>query len=120
MYVQTLGRFSDMTSLFSRRRHQRYEICLPATIELKDQSLSCVSRNLSVGGVSLILPFNTGLYDINSAHGLEISEISYFSAELVWTSDNLCGLKFLGSKAAVRKMSDYLEAYVKKTAEKLV
>ncbi len=83
---------------------------------MNDQSLSCTTRNLSAGGAALILPFNTGLFDIYSVRGLDISDISYFGVELVWTSNNQCGVKFLGSAVAMRKMAVYLDQYIENKA----
>ncbi len=81
-----------------RRRHIRRSTILRGTLHIDARDIDCVILDLSVGGAKIMIrePVYSG-----ARTTLRIDRVGAFSADVVWTSDEFCGLLFTGDNFTI-------------------
>ncbi len=81
-----------------RRRHIRRSTILHGTLHIDARDIDCIILDLSVGGAKILIkePVYSG-----ARTTLSIDRVGAFSADVVWTSDEFCGLLFTGDNFTI-------------------
>ena len=97
------------TNEIQGRRHQRYDVCLPAKLDLPDASFSVMVENISGGGAKFAV--QSMMMDIipSSGFALSLTEYGALRCRLRWRNATYCGVSFEISSERKRQIAVDLE-----------